>query len=466
MYIQNPTMTILVIDGQLVPNPEDLAMLQALYSRSALSVQDHLAKLSKMGSGRFMDNYVVGYNHKSIADCGSTTLFIEGVSLLAAKAIQDWPLYCGQETSTRILDFSRQPIIDPLGTEASKAVLRQWMDFYLSSQDRVIAHVRSQYPMGPDDKPESYERAVKARSFDILRGFLPAGVTTQLSWHTNLRQASDHLLRLVYHPSPEIRQIALNIKDLLHQKYGSSGFGESLAGVSGVVETSSARLAREAWEAEVAGSFTYGSQEDWFEKTDANPLGKDFPLLTSTISKERLQFYGDILAKRPKGCVLPHFLSDLGQIQNNFLLDFGSFRDIQRHRNGVCVMPLLTTDYGFEMWYLDQLPSYLLSDVQKLLLQQSKTIRELTDDPVLRQYYIALGYRVPCSITLGLPAMVYVLEQRSGKTIHPTLRKIVLSLAQNFRTELPMVPIHVDEDPDDWSVRRGDQTITEKVRVS
>src|SRR5262245_27953558 len=91
--------------------PEDVAMLQALYSRSAESVDVHLEKVKETGSGRFMESYYVGYTHKSIADCGSTTVFIEGVSMLAAKAIQDWPLYSGQETSTRFIDFSKQPLL-------------------------------------------------------------------------------------------------------------------------------------------------------------------------------------------------------------------------------------------------------------------------------------------------------------------------------------------------------------------
>ena len=82
-------------------NPEDTAMMQALYSRSAESVTEHVAKVRQSGTGKFMEKYYVGYGHASIADCGSTTIFIEGVSMLVAKAVQDWPLYSGQETSSR-----------------------------------------------------------------------------------------------------------------------------------------------------------------------------------------------------------------------------------------------------------------------------------------------------------------------------------------------------------------------------
>ena len=111
---------IFVIDDQ---HPEDLAMLQALYSRSPASVVTHLDKLKQSGSGKFMENYYVGYGHASIGDCGATTVFIEQVSMLVAKAMQDNPLYNGQEASTRYLDFSQQSIVDPYDSLASAAIL-------------------------------------------------------------------------------------------------------------------------------------------------------------------------------------------------------------------------------------------------------------------------------------------------------------------------------------------------------
>src|SRR5680860_519895 len=85
-------------------NPQDTAMMQALYSRSGESVEEHVKKVKESGSGKFMEKFYVGYGHASIADCGSTTIFLEGVSMLAAKAVEDWPLFSGQETSSRYIN--------------------------------------------------------------------------------------------------------------------------------------------------------------------------------------------------------------------------------------------------------------------------------------------------------------------------------------------------------------------------
>ncbi len=83
-------MDIIVLDGNDVPNAEDVAMLQALYSRSASSVREHLKKVKDVGSGKFLAQFYLGYGHASIGDCGEIYIFFEDVSLLAAKAIQNF----------------------------------------------------------------------------------------------------------------------------------------------------------------------------------------------------------------------------------------------------------------------------------------------------------------------------------------------------------------------------------------
>jgi thymidylate synthase ThyX len=434
-------------------NSEDVAMLQALYSRSAESVDEHLKRVQIAGSGKFMSTYYVNYGHKSIADCGSTTLFIEGVSLLAAKAIQDWPLYSGQETSTRYIDMSKQAISDPIDSPMSKLILSDWMHFYTSKQERTLEHVRAQHPRREDEKEESYDRACKARTFDILRGFLPAGIATQLSWHTNLRQAGDHLAWLVQHPMDEVRTIAREMRSLLGVKYPSSGGGLSLPLVAGVRsnEWTNERL---SWMAEAASEWTYSvSTKD--QLLSLRPW-EEFDI---TIPAE----YERLLASRPRGCALPHFMTDFGQAHLEFALDFGSFRDLQRHRNGVVRMPLLDTYWDFEPWYLEQLDPDSRGEATHLIGVQKARILECAGTVVEKQYLTALGFRVPCSVTMALPSLIYFLEMRSQKTVHPTLRACVLEAAKMFKIDYPRVALHVDFDPDDWTVRRGEQTITERA---
>ncbi len=433
--------------------PEDVAMLQALYSRSAESVDVHLEKVKQTGSGKFMSTYYVGYGHKSIADCGSTTMFIEDVSLLAAKAIQDWPLYSGQETSTRYINMSQQRIHDPINSPDSQEIIAHWMSFYETKQKRVAEHVRVTHPRREGENEESYERAVKARTFDILRGFLPAGITTQLSWHTNLRQAGDHLAWLREHPAIEVRDLARSLAHTLHSSYASSGFDKALKGD------------QLDWMMQVANGLTYPIVANDEYDGASTPMHVNFNIHYPSC-------YDRLLAKRPRGCPLPHFMTDFGQTKFEFGLDFGSYRDLQRHRNGVVRMPLLNTELGFEPWYLEQLDNETRAEAEQLIATQIERIRSrlivggtknFAANAVDKQYITALGFRVPCLVTMALPALLYFLELRTQKTVHPTLRTKALQMAKLFKEAWPDIALHIDTDSDDWTVRRGAQTITQRA---
>lgn len=418
--------------------PEDNAMLQALYSRSPESVIKHLEKLKRVGSGKFMDQYYVGYGHQSIGDCGSTTLFIEGVSMLAAKAIQDSPLYNGQEASTRYLDMSKQPVVNPLGSPEGQAVQDRWMKFYTAAMDPTTQHLKAVYPLKEGEDAGKYEKAIKARAFDVLRSFLPAGCGTYVSWHTTLRHAGDHLDILRHHPTSEVRGIAENLGSILNERYPHS-FGQKRYAPTEIYLAALGRL----------------------QLYDGDcPDGK--MLCTSTISEKwGAVSYDDenLLLRRPPKARLPHRFDALGQITYEFLLDFGSFRDLQRHRNGVCRMPLLSTKWGFHPWYLEQLPEDLRRAASDLISEQTLAINQLPGKLAEKQHYCAMGYQVPCKVTRGLPGTLYLIEIRTPKTVHPTMRRAAQEMARLLQDKYQDLPIHADLSPDDWDIRRGAQDI-------
>lgn len=425
-------MEITVIDDM---HPEDLAMLQALYSRSPASVKSHLEKVKRVGSGQFMGQYYVGYNHKSIGDCGNTTIFIEGVSMLAAKAIQNNPLYSGQEASTRYMDMSRQPIKDPTGKGGF--IQEAWMEFYTSNMDKVTEHLVNTLPRG-NEPEETFRKAAAKRAFDVMRGFLPAGCSTNVSWTTNLRQAQDHLDNLRHHPMREVREIAVSIIEKLGSHYPNS-FKQ-----------------KQYPQTELYLALTNGD-------TLWDPMPTEVTLDMSTSISVPDSFFADCpaFAERPEHCRLPHRFDDLGQVRYEFLLDFGSFRDIQRHRNGVCNMPMLSTMFGFESWYLNQLPEDVADDARQLISRQIEAIRDLPGSRADKQAYVAMGFRVPCDMTRGLPGTLYLIELRSGKATHPTLRKVAHWMANELLLSYPSLKMHVDFDPS-WSAVRANQDIIEK----
>jgi thymidylate synthase ThyX len=431
----NPLQEVYLMDDL---HPEDNAMLQALYSRSPRSVLDHLDKVKGADSGQFMEKFYVGYGHASIGDCGSTTLFIEYVSMLVAKAVQDWQLYSGQEASTRYLDYSKQPVLNPANSSEGAEIQDKWMDFYSRSTAKVQEHLQKKFPIEDGQKELIYEKAIAAKSFDIMRSFLPAGCTTFLSWHTNLRQASDHLAQLEHHPLQEIRGVAGKILSKLRERYTHSFSHQRTP--------------------EQEEYLNYCQQNCAYFDPEKHP---DFACETN-ITNDQLEPYLDLLQKRPAKTGLPVFMGKFGQFNFKFKLDFGSFRDIQRHRNGECLMPLLTTRFGFYPWYLEQLPNDVRAEAEQIIKEQEVKINALPVDKFIRQYYIPMGYTIAVDVTYKLPATLYVAELRSNKTVHPTLRQRAHQMSRAIVEKFPQIKIHSDFEASEWDIRRGQQDIVKK----
>ncbi len=428
---------IFIVDDQ---GPEATAMLQALYSRSADSARKHLEMVKQRGSAKFMESYYVGYGHASIGDCGTTTVFVEGLSILACKAVQDNPLYSGQESSTRYIDFSKQPIIDPIATGESQGVLQKWMDFYLRSLEPLEAYLKDRFPMGEGEKERVWNNAIKARGFDILRGFLPAGITSQLAWTTNLRQAADKLHLMRHHPLAEVREIADGCLKVLREHYPSS-FGHK------DYEATEAYLEKTAFKNNYLDSsfFDDGQPDLSFSTTVDNGV----------LEAQEL----DVIAARPPKTNLPRHLDGYGQYTCTFDLDYGSYRDLQRHRNGICRIPLLTGERGFHDWYLDELPDDLRAQAESLVAEQYAAIEALDVRAEDKQYLYPLGAKVRCQTVYTLPQMIYVIELRSQNTVHSTLREVMHWMHDEMIRHHPRLTLHTDLEASKFDVKRGTQTI-------
>ena len=430
---------VIILNTGAVINPESEAMLQALHSRSIGGLRGHLNILAKRGSENFMKNFYVGYGHKSIGDCGSISIFVEGISILVAKAIQDWPLYSGQEASTRYIDFKIQPFKNPLGTKEGELILETSRTFYQDSMEPTIEHLKSQFPIQEGESQNTYEKAINARAFDALRGFLPAGATTNLAWHTNLRQAADKIMLLRHHPLKEARAVADTIEKALIEAFPNS-FGH------------------ERFEKTEKYNENWMKNEYYFH----NPNCREYKITQNNIDTTLLP--KEILSSRPPKTELPRHLGEAGTIQFEFTLDFGSFRDLQRHRAVLQRMPLVTTDLGFEDWYLTEVPEKVKEKAILFLKEQKEKIEKLQVTIEEKQYYIAMGYKTSNRLTGSLPAILYLVELRATRFVHPTLRSLAKKMAQSLKDLFGSdgLVVHLDQEPDRFDIKRGEHDIVLK----
>ena len=435
----------------LVGEPELVAMLQAFYSRSHVAIEDRLATLGDTADKicESLKSWYIGYGHNSIADCGFVPVFFENVSVLFAKAFQDLQLYNGQETSSRYIDFTQQPCVSPI-PELSD-IQHDLLSFVNKHMPAVEAHIALCNPRG-EESEAVYKRTVKARAFDVMRGYIPAGACTNLSGILSLRKWREHLLELRAHPAREVQEIATETLRQLHSRYQNSF-----------------------------------KEEDYTAGLLPSDL-QDFYPITGRFGMEELvnvdvQTSFDFSAsrytrRRSKGEALPSYFS-LPRVQCTFDLDFGSFRDIQRHRNGVCLMPLLTVPRYevthrelrsiVEGWYIDSLPKEVAVEAEALLQSVlnrlsvyqhgSASFEQVRVD---LQYYLPLCTLVKVFLDYPLSNAIYVSELRTGQTVHHTLRVRIQKMAKELQQEFPEIQMYPDMSPTAWSTRRGTQIIEKK----
>ncbi len=434
--------------------PQTIAMLQSLYSRSPRSVVEHLQQVKEAGSDKFMSQFYVGYGHKSIGDCGTTTIFLEDVSMLAAKAIQDYPLYNGQEASTRYMDMASRPLIDPVGLEEPSWLQRGWMKLYADTLAAMTRYFERTYPIQPGERESLWRKSILARAFDVARGFLPAGATTYVSWHTNLRQAWDRIRLLQHHPLVEVRNLAANLLTQLQEKYPASFCHK-------VYPESEAFLEKTA-----DSAYAHPSLGIW-----SGPGGVGRPGFGNLGFYDRGLHHSQnhLWMGRPPKTELPRATEAFGRIRFSFPLDFGSYRDLQRHRSAYQAMPLLTPT-TFHWWYMQQiLQAPEGQELQRRFVAISQTLQEFgrtversgVEHPLETiQYYVPMGYEVQVGLDCSLASAVYIAELRSGQTVHPTLRKVAQKMASFLEYELG-VECHADEGPEAWTLKRGTQDIVQ-----
>jgi hypothetical protein len=168
----------------------------------------------------------------------------------------------------------------------------------------------------------------------------------------------------------------------------------------------------------------------------------------------------DLLASRKKFQRMPRVYSGAFNVKLAGVIDYGSFRDLQRHRPGFLNMPLLTNEVGFEAFYLDNMPTELKFEMFSLLDAFNTWYNFNSDDvsAVDKQYATPMGYKVNVQYSCDLNQALYICELRSGKTVHQTLRTLVHQWVKGLAEETAYgTRIHADMDVDNFTLKRGEQ---------
>ena len=167
----------------------------------------------------FYDRILDGYGDDSIGELGGAHLALENISILATKTVEDARIGGSPlEKSTRYVSFSEkingeyQFYQEPALLKSTHRNLfletcRNLFDTYVQFTEPIREHVRKCLPLDTKISQNAYERSVRARGFDIIRGLLPAATLTNMGVFGNGRFFENLISKLKVDSLLELNEI-------------------------------------------------------------------------------------------------------------------------------------------------------------------------------------------------------------------------------------------------------------------
>lgn len=411
-------------EGRLLP-PTTQATVLAKYSRSPLPAREVLGTLSAEEADKFQGKWVIAYNHSSVAELASVPVCFEGVSIVASKFLENYPRMGFSEKSTRYQRFSRDSFVTPPG---GPSTMREFAGRFYDAYDRLMPQMmrRAAELMGKDpDDPKSLEAAtVKARAFDNLRYLLPAGTGTSLGAVGNFRDFRYMIQDARASSNPEIRALGEGVHAAISQvapvmveKAEPNDFEPAVRSLGPLPRLFDARSP--SWYVEVHRPHLM-LEPRLAQKSFENVVIDRYGMSWSAFCKH--------MESRGRRAVPKAFRT--ARIAFDIMMDYGAYRDLQRHRRCDQYPEPLTPNYGYlvpdDIAGSPMEPEYR-SAMDSLASYQDDSV---VHDPDLMQYMVPLGYLHRTVFDMDLQELYYIAELRTQPQGHISYRRVAYEMVR------------------------------------
>lgn len=411
-------------DGKLLA-PAVQATVLAKYSRSPLSAKELVKGISAQDAEAFQGKWGVEYGHSSVAELATLPYCFEGVSIVASKVLERYQRAGYSEKSTRYQVFSEESFIEPEGApaalrEAATVAYRTYRDL----ERPVLEHV-ARLIGGASIEELVKKPAVKARAFDNLRYLLPAGTGTNLAGVFNARDARYVMSDLLGSDNHELRSIgqqmveaAAKFAPVFAMGAKANTFELPIKGLgapsSTAVESSVSVI--DPIDQEVADRF---EQRFWQRVGDWHGL-----------TREAFAAHMETRGKHP----VPEIFKTV-PITFDVTMDFGAFRDLQRHRRCEQYVAPLGPDLGYLV--PDDLQGTEFETPYRTAMDDvGARCKQMLSGGVsssVVHYAVPLGYLHRTIFQMDLRELYYVSELRTQPQGHISYRRVAWGMAELAR---------------------------------
>lgn len=478
--------------------PEEvIAVLFAYYSRSRESLRRNLLGLITAGdlnllttapqpvSGpspelghaqakarQFHEKWVVGYGHASVAEHAVAHLAVENVSIIASKVIEDMRLASYTEKSTRYVAFDTKqyyslPELRGTGADAIyHDTVQGLFQTYNALLPDLIEAVKRDWPRGPKQSERGHHTACRAKALDILRYLLPAGTLTNLGITINGRALEHLLTKMLSHPLCEVQQLGKQLKTeaqkiiptLLKYAEPNAYMAATETAMQRIAET----LLKPSDESSDEIAVRLVQAPDAAEETLVAAMLYSYSQQSWPHVMQCVQSFSQAQRQNAIDAYLSHRgahdqpLRALEHLTYTFeiLVDYGAYRDIQRHRMATQTRQMPSPQHGYSL--PEEVARYGVKEIFEACMQHAadayEQIRHV--QPHVAPYVLPLAYRCRVCITWNLRELHHFVQLRSAKQGHVSYRRIAQDVYRALDAHHPLLAQYIRVDLADYGLSR------------
>ena len=370
---------------------EQIAVAFAMTSRRPEPFDEIASQVSQEKAADFHERWVLGYGHASVAEHAVVHLAAENISRLACDGLEDNRLASYTEKSSRYQvispdhfylprELERERELGKLYHEACQRLFKAYRGFI----DGCVEHLRNHLPQGETERETAYNLRLRRIATDNCRAVLPAATLTNVGVTANARVLEHAVSKLMSSDLDEERELGGELREQGQKiaptliKYADRN--PYLAGITATQQAMSRRFGFETTgdpsddkkhPGRLSPSETSASEEP------AGPLPQVNLVHWDRQAEEKLaaallyrqsglaydQVWQQVLDMGPEDRqeVFDWSFADLGEHDAlvreselvdytfEFVLDYGAYRELKRHRMMSYLPQPLTVDLGYQV---------------------------------------------------------------------------------------------------------------------
>ena len=403
------------------------------------------------------DRVLGQYGDDSVAQLGSAHVACEGVSNVLTKILERGRLMSYLEQSTRYIPFTERPggrwkyvtpaeIDDLTDGRRYREILDNAFETYARGLEHAEKHFRRVHPRTGNDSPAAWERAVRAKALDTLRGLLPAATRSNVGIHGSGQAFEALLLRLGAHELDEAQSMAAamltQLKEVIPafvQRVDREDRGglwrEYLRGRTLTAQVTAGSIEEDAngsngtnevrlvdWTVDGETAVLAAALHPWSESTLASLRRR----IEQMPESERTATIRKLVGRRGNRRHRPGRAFEHADYTFEITADYGAFRDLQRHRMLTIDWQPLTTRHGAaEPAALDEI-SGLRADWPRVM-EESEWLHEHLRKrygATVAQYAVPMAFRIRFTMRMNAREAMHVIELRTQPAGHPSYRRV------------------------------------------